>query len=64
MLSAQFLRGVANGAHLRTAALRSQTMDEMLPFFDEYFALAEQDGIDMNLQSARDENAESMTCGV
>lgn len=64
MLSAQFLRGVANGAHLRTAALRSQTMGEMLPFFDEYFALAEKDGIEMNLQSARDENAESMTCGV
>ena len=45
MLSAQFLRGVPNGAHLRTAVLRSQTMEEMEPLFDEYFALAERYGI-------------------
>ncbi len=64
MLSAQFLRGVANGAHIRTAALRSQTMEEMLPLFDEYFALAEKYGIDMELQSARDEAAEEVECGV
>ncbi len=64
MLSAQFLRGVANGAHIRTAALRSQTMEEMLPLFEEYFALAEKYGIDMELQSARDEAAEEVECGV
>jgi tRNA-dihydrouridine synthase B len=64
MLSAQFLRGVPNGAHLRTAVLRSQSMEEMLPFFDEYFALAEQFGIDPALQSARDEAAENMECGA
>ncbi len=64
MLSAQFLRGVANGSHLRTAALRAQTVEEMLPQFEEYFALAEKFGIDMQLQSAPDENAETMTCGV
>jgi nifR3 family TIM-barrel protein len=64
MLSAQFLRGVPNGAHLRTAVLRSQSMDEMLPLFDEYFALAEHFGIDPDLQSARDEAAEAMECGA
>jgi len=64
MLSAQFLRGVPNGAHLRTAVLRSQTMDEMEPLFDEYFALAERYGIDAALQSARDEAAEAMECGA
>ncbi|NBO66113.1 MAG: tRNA dihydrouridine synthase DusB, partial [Acidobacteria bacterium] len=31
MLSAQFLRGVPNGAHLRTAVLRSPTVAEMEP---------------------------------
>jgi nifR3 family TIM-barrel protein len=64
MLSAQFLRGVPNGAHLRTAVLRSPTVEEMLPLFDEYFALAEEYGIDPALQSARDEAAEAMECGV
>ncbi len=64
MLSAQFLRGVANATHLRTSALRAQTVEEMLPFVDEYFALAEQFGVDMKLQTARDEAAETMTCGV
>ncbi|MFM8396101.1 MAG: tRNA dihydrouridine synthase DusB [Acidobacteriota bacterium] len=64
MLSAQFLRGVPNGAHLRTAVLRSQTVAEMEPLFDDYFALAEKFGIDHNLQSARDENAELAECGV
>jgi tRNA-dihydrouridine synthase B len=64
MLSAQFLRGVANGAHLRTAALRSQTVEEMFPYFEEYFALAEQYGVDLNLQSARDAEAEMAECGA
>lgn len=64
MLSAQFLRGVANGAHLRTSVLRSQTVEEMLPLFDEYFALAEKYGIDVSLQCARDEAAEAMECGA
>jgi tRNA-dihydrouridine synthase len=64
MLSAQFLRGVPNGAHLRTAVLRSQTVAEMEPLFDDYFALAEKFGIDHNLQCARDENAELAECGV
>jgi tRNA-dihydrouridine synthase len=64
MLSAQFLRGVPNGAHLRTAVLRAQTIEEMLPLFDQYFALAEQFGIDLALQSARDEAAEAMECGA
>ena len=64
MLSAQFLRGVANGAHLRTAALRSQSMEEMLPYFDEYFDLAEKYGIDTSLQSAPAEDAQLMECGV
>ena len=64
MLSAQFLRGVPNGAQLRTAVLRSQTMEEMEPLFDEYFALAERYGIDAALQSARDEAAEAMECGA
>jgi nifR3 family TIM-barrel protein len=62
MLSAQFLRGVRHGAHLRTAVLRSQTMEEMLPLFDEYFALAETYGIDPALQCARDASAETMEC--
>ncbi len=64
MLSAQFLRGVPNGAHLRTAVLRSQTVEEMQPLFAEYFELAEIYGIDHSLQSAPDENAEMAECGV
>src|SRR5262249_54028723 len=64
MLSAQFLRGVPNGAHLRTAVLRSQTVEEMEPLFEEYFELAEIYGIDAALQSARDEAAELAECGV
>jgi len=64
MLSAQFLRGVPNAAHLRTAVLRSQTVAEMEPLFIEYFALAEKFGIDQNLQSARAEDAELAECGV
>jgi tRNA-dihydrouridine synthase B len=64
MLSAQFLRGVPNGAHLRTAVLRSQTVEEMEPLFVEYFELAEIYGIDAALQSARDEAAELAECGV
>lgn len=64
MLSAQFLRGVPNGAHLRTAVLRSPTVEEMLPYFDEYFAMAEMCGIDSSLQSAPPEAAELMECGV
>lgn len=64
MLSAQILRGVANGAHLRTAVLRSPTIEEMLPLFEAYFELAEEYGIDASLQCARDESAELMECGV
>jgi nifR3 family TIM-barrel protein len=64
MLSAQFLRGVPNGVHIRQAVLRSQTMEEMLPLFEEYFALAEIYGIDASLRSVRDESAEMMECGV
>lgn len=64
MLSAQFLRGVANAAHLRTAALRAQTVAEMEPLFVEYFALAEKYGIDQDLQCAPDEEAELAQCGV
>ena len=64
MLSAQFLRGVPNAAHLRTAVLRSQTVAEMEPLFIEYFALAEKFGIDQSLQSARAEDAELSECGV
>ena len=64
MLSAQFLRGVPNAAHLRTAVLRSQTVAEMEPLFIEYFALAEKFGIDQSLQSARAEDAELAECGV
>ncbi len=64
MLAAQFLKGVANGAHIRTAVLRSNTVEEMEPLFEEYFSLAEQFGIDADLQSARDENAELAECGA
>jgi hypothetical protein len=64
MLSAQFLRGVPNGAGLRTSVLRAQTVEEMEPLFEEYFALAEVYGIDASLQSARDEQAELAECGV
>lgn len=64
MLSAQFLKGVANGAAIRTAVLRAQTVEEMLPLLAEYFALAEQFGIDLELQTARDAAAEETECGV
>ena len=64
MLSAQFLRGVPNGAHIRTAVLRSNSVEEMEPLFQEYFALAEIYGIDAELQSARDEAAEMAECGA
>lgn len=64
MLSAQFLRGVPNGAHLRTAVLRSDNVEAMEPLFEEYFALAEEFGIDTTLQTARAEDAELAECGV
>ena len=64
MLSAQFLRGVPGGAHIRTAVLRSQSVEEMEPLFEEYFALAEIYGIDAALQSAPDEQAELAECGA
>lgn len=64
MLSAQFLRGVPNGAHIRTAVLRSQSIEEMEPLFVQYFELAEIYGIDAALQSARDDQAELAECGV
>jgi nifR3 family TIM-barrel protein len=62
MLSAQFLRGVPNGAHLRTSALRSQSVEEMLPHIAEFFEMAESHG--MNLEIERDEAAEEVECGV
>lgn len=64
MLSAQFLRGVAHGAQLRTSVLRAQTVEEMEPLFEAYFALAEEHGIDPALQSAPDEVADYVQCGV
>jgi hypothetical protein len=64
MLAAQFLRGVANGAHIRTAVLRSQSVEAMEPLFEEYFALAEKFGIDAQLQSACSEDAELAECGA
>jgi hypothetical protein len=64
MLSAQFLRGAPNGASIRSAVLRSQSVEEMEPLFEEYFALAEIYGIDADLQSAPDERAELAECGV
>ncbi len=64
MLSAQFLRGVPNGAHIRTSVLRSQSIEEMEPLFEEYFELAEIHGVDSALQSARDEQAELAVCGT
>ncbi|HKX32057.1 MAG TPA: tRNA dihydrouridine synthase DusB [Blastocatellia bacterium] len=64
MLSAQFLRGARNGAHLRTAVLRSNTVEEMEPLFEEYFRFAEIYGIDTELQSAPDEQAELAECGI
>ena len=64
MLSAQFLRGVPNAAHLRTEALRAATVEQMEPLFEDYFALAEKFGIDHDLQSAPDESAELAECGV
>jgi len=64
MLSAQFLRGVPNGAAIRTAVLRSETVEAMEPLFEQYFALAEIHGIDTALQSAPAEDAELAECGV
>ena len=64
MLSAQFLKGVPNAAPLRTSALRAETVAEMLDAIAEYFALAEEFGIDIDLQTARDASAEMMECGV
>jgi tRNA-dihydrouridine synthase B len=64
MLSAQFLRGVRDGAQIRTAVLRSNTVEEMEPLFGAYFELAEIYGIDDELQSAPDESAELAECGV
>ena len=64
MLSAQFLRGVPNGAAIRTAVLRSETVEAMEPLFEQYFALAEIHGIDTVLQSAPAEDAELAECGV
>ncbi|HZF38905.1 MAG TPA: tRNA dihydrouridine synthase DusB [Blastocatellia bacterium] len=64
MLSAQFLRGAPGGAHIRTAVLRSQSVEEMEPLFEEYFAIAEIYGIDAEAQSAPDEQAELAECGV
>jgi nifR3 family TIM-barrel protein len=64
MLSAQFLRGVPNAAHLRTAVLRSDTVEAMEPLFAEYFGLMEVFGLDMSMQTARAEDAELAECGV
>ena len=64
MLAAQFLRGVPNGAHLRTTALRAQSVEELLAAVAEYFAMAEEFGVDFDLQSQRDESAQMMECGV
>lgn len=64
MLSAQFLKGVPNGAPLRTTALRAETVEAMLDAIAEYFTLAEEFGIDIDLQTARDASAEMMECGV
>ena len=64
MLSAQFLKGVPNAAPLRTAALRAATVEQMLDAIAEYFALAEEFGIDIDLQVTRDASAEMMECGV
>ncbi len=64
MLSAQFLKGVPNGAHLRMGVLRSQTVEEMEPLFEAFFELAEIHGIDHDLQSAPAEDAELAECGV
>ncbi len=64
MLSAQFLRGVPNAAHLRTSVLRSETVEGMEPLFIEYFGLMELYGFDASLQSAPAEDAELAECGV
>ncbi|MCI0336058.1 MAG: tRNA dihydrouridine synthase DusB [Acidobacteria bacterium] len=64
MLSAQFLKGVRDGAPIRTAVLRSNSVEDMEPLFEEYFALAEVHGIDAELQCARDESAELAECGA
>jgi nifR3 family TIM-barrel protein len=64
MMSAQLLRGVPNGTPLRQLVLRSQTVEEMEPYFAEYFELAETYGFNYELQSAPAEDAELAECGV
>jgi len=64
MMSAQLLRGVPNGTPIRQLVLRSQTVEEMEPYFAEYFELAETYGINIELQSAPAEDAELAECGV
>ena len=64
MLSAQFLRGVPNAAHIRTAVLRADTVEAMEPLFEEYFGLMELYGFDASLQSAPAKDAELAECGV
>lgn len=64
MLSAQFLKGVPNGAEVRTAVLRSQTVEEMEPLFVKYFDLARVNGIDSNLQNTPTYTPELMECGA
>ena len=64
MISAQFLRGVPNGAHLRTGVLRSNTVEDMEPLFEEYFALAEVYGIETPIGSADQEEGALVECGV
>jgi tRNA-dihydrouridine synthase len=55
MLSAQFLRGVPNAAHLRTAVLRSRgpAPPRCSPLVEVLLALAEKFGIDQSLRRAR-----------
>jgi tRNA-dihydrouridine synthase B len=64
MLSAQFLHGVPNGAHLRTKVLRSTTVEEMEPLFEEYFALAEVYGIETTNRSIEQEEGALLECGM
>ncbi|MBK7599666.1 MAG: hypothetical protein IPJ07_14565 [Acidobacteria bacterium] len=65
MLSAQFLRGVPNCAHIRTAVLRSSTVGRDGTHFIDYFPRWRKSmASDSNLQSARDENVELVECGV
>ncbi|MEO6724539.1 MAG: tRNA dihydrouridine synthase DusB [Blastocatellia bacterium] len=64
MMSSQLLRGVPNGTPIRQLVLRSQTVEEMEPWFAEYFELAETYGMDIELQSAPAEDAELAECGV